>query len=80
MPRINLSLQHRQTLEEAQGARETAVPKVHSEVGALLRQATRSADHRWVWLDEVGFWGERETDAQEHPRLCRDRPVGEAAR
>jgi hypothetical protein len=58
VPRINLSVQHGRTLEEAQGDLETAVPALHSQFGALVRQVTRSADHRRVRLDGVGFWGE----------------------
>jgi hypothetical protein len=54
MPRINLSLQHRQPLKEAPGGLQMAVPEAHSQVGALLRQVTRSPDHRRVRLDGVG--------------------------
>jgi hypothetical protein len=40
MPLIALSVQHRRTLEEAQGHLEAAVHKVHSQFGALVRQVT----------------------------------------
>jgi hypothetical protein len=40
MPLITLSVQHRRTLEEAQGHLEAAVHKVHSQFGALVRQVT----------------------------------------
>jgi hypothetical protein len=65
MPLIHLSVQHRRTLERAQGQLETAVPKVHSQFGALVRQVTWSADHRPVRLDGVGFWVEMWVDASE---------------
>jgi hypothetical protein len=43
MPRINLSLQHRQMLE-GQGYLEMAVHEIHSLLGTLVRQVTRSAE------------------------------------
>jgi hypothetical protein len=65
MPLINLSMQHRRTLEEARGLLETAVHKVHSQFGAMVRQVTWSPDHSRVQLDGVGFWVEMWVDAQE---------------
>jgi hypothetical protein len=64
MARINLPLQHRWTLEEAGAYLETAVPEAHSQLRVLVRQVIRSADHRRVRLDGVGFWGEIRADAQ----------------
>jgi hypothetical protein len=55
MPLINLSVQPRRTLERAQGPIETAIGTVHTRFGALVRQVTWSADHRWVRLSGVGF-------------------------
>jgi hypothetical protein len=65
MPLITLAMQHRRTLEEAQGYLETAVHKVHSQFGALIRQVLWSADRRRVQLDGVGFWVEMWVAAQE---------------
>ena len=65
MPLFNLSMQHGRTLEEAQTHLETAVHKVQGQFGALVRQATWSADHRQVRLDGVGFWVEMWVDALE---------------
>ncbi len=65
MPLFNLSMQHGRTLEEAQAHLETAVHKVQGQFGALVRQATWSADHRQVRLDGVGFWVEMWVDAAE---------------
>jgi hypothetical protein len=45
MPLITLARQHKWTLEEAQGSLETAVHKVLSQCGALIRQVLWSADH-----------------------------------
>jgi hypothetical protein len=65
MPLINLSVQHRQTLEEARSRLETAVDKVHRQFGPLVRQVTWSADRNRVRLDGVGFWVELWVDAYE---------------
>jgi hypothetical protein len=65
MPIINLSVQHGQSLEEARSRLETAVHKVMSQVGALVRQVTWSDDHSWVRLDGIGFWAQLWVDAQE---------------
>jgi hypothetical protein len=65
MPLINLSVQHRRTLGEAQGHLETTVHRVHSRFGALVRQVTWSADYRRVHIDGVGFGVEMWVDAQE---------------
>lgn len=65
MPLINLSVQHGQSLEQAQSHLETAVHKVMSQFGALVRQVTWSADHRRVRLDGTGFWVELWVDAQD---------------
>jgi hypothetical protein len=65
MPLINMSMQHGQSLEEAQRHLETAVHKVLSQFGALVRHVEWSADHCWVRLDGIGFWVELWVDAQE---------------
>jgi hypothetical protein len=65
MPLINLSVQHRQSLEEARSRLETAVNKVLSQFGALVRQVTWSADRSRVRLDGRGFWVELWVDAQD---------------
>lgn len=65
MPLINLSVQHGQTLEEARKRLETAVDKVYSQFGALIRQVAWSADRTRVRLDGVGFWMELWVDAHE---------------
>jgi hypothetical protein len=64
-PLINLSVQPRRILEQAQGPIETAIGTVHTPLGALVRQVTWSADHRWIRLSRVGFSVEMEVDAQE---------------
>jgi hypothetical protein len=64
MPLISLSVQHGQSLEEAQSRLEVAVHKVMSQFGALVRQVTWSTDHRRVRLDGRGFWLELWVDAQ----------------
>jgi hypothetical protein len=48
MPLSTLARQHRRLLEAAQGDLETAVHKVHSQCGALIRQGLWAADHRRV--------------------------------
>jgi hypothetical protein len=63
-PLINLSIQHGQTLEEAQRHLETAVHEVHSRFGTLLRQVEWSDDRRRVRLDGRGVWVEMRVDAQ----------------
>jgi hypothetical protein len=65
MPLINLSVQHRQGLEEARSRLETAVHKVMSQFGALVHQVVWSADRYRVRLDGRGFWVELWVDAQE---------------
>jgi hypothetical protein len=65
MPLINLSVQHGRPLEEARKQLETAVDKVHSQFGALVRQVAWSDDHHRVRLDGVGFWVELWVDARE---------------
>jgi hypothetical protein len=80
MPLITLARQHKRTLEEAQGSLETAVHKVLSQGGALIRQVLGPVDHRRVQRDGVGFWGEMWVEAQEVHVAGDFPPVGEAAR
>jgi hypothetical protein len=65
MPLINLSLKHGRTVEEARSRLKTAVDKIASQFGALVRQVAWSADHSQVRLDGVGFWVEIWVDAQQ---------------
>ena len=65
MPLINLSIQHGQTLEEAQSRMESAVQQIHSQFQALVRRIEWSTDRRRVRLDGIGFWVEMWVDAQE---------------
>jgi hypothetical protein len=65
MPLINLSVRHGQSLEEAQSRLQTAVDKVMSQFGALVRQVGWSTDHSRVRLDGRGFWLELWVDAQD---------------
>lgn len=65
MPIINLSVQHGQSLEDARSRLATAVHKVMSQFGALVRQVTWSGDPSKVRLDGRGFWVELWVDAQE---------------
>jgi hypothetical protein len=65
MSLINVSMKHGRTLEEAQTHLETAVHKVQSQFGSLIRQAAWSADRNQVRLDGMGFWVEMWVDAQE---------------
>jgi hypothetical protein len=65
MPLINMSMQHGQSLEQARSRLETAVHKVLSQFGALVRHVAWSADHSWVRLDGIGFWVELWVDARE---------------
>ena len=52
-PLINLSVQPRRILKQAQGPVETAIGKVYTQFGALVRQVTWPADHRWVRLSRM---------------------------
>jgi hypothetical protein len=65
MPLINLAVKHGRTLEEARSHLKTAVEKVDSQFGTLVRQVAWSAYHSQVRLDGVGFWVEMWVDAQE---------------
>jgi hypothetical protein len=65
MSLINLSIQHGQTLEEAQSRMESAVQQVQSQLRALVRRVEWSTDRRRVRLDGTGFWAEMWVDAQE---------------
>jgi hypothetical protein len=65
MPLINISVQHGRSLEEARSHLETAVHKIHSQFGTLVRHVTWSADQSRVRLDGIGFWVELWVDAQE---------------
>jgi hypothetical protein len=65
MPLINLAVQHGQSLEEARSRLETAVHKVLSQCGALVRQVAWSDDHSWVRLDGIRFWAQLWVDAQD---------------
>jgi Putative polyhydroxyalkanoic acid system protein (PHA_gran_rgn) len=65
MPLINLSVKHGRTVEEARRHLTTAVDKVKSQFGTLVRQVAWSADHSQVRLDGVGFWIEMWVDAEE---------------
>ena len=65
MPLINLSVPHGQSLEEARSHLETAVHKVLSPFGALVRQVAWSDDHTWVRLDGIGCWVQLWVDAQD---------------
>jgi hypothetical protein len=58
MPLITLSVKHGRTLEEARSQLETAVQRVHSQFGALIRQVRWSVDRSQVHLDGIGFWVE----------------------
>jgi hypothetical protein len=58
MSLINLSVKHGRTLEEARSQLETAVQRVHSQFGALIRQMRWSVDRSQVRLDGMGFWVE----------------------
>jgi hypothetical protein len=65
MPLINLSVKHGRSVEEARRHLKTAVDKVHSQLGTLVRQVAWSADHNRVRVDGVGFWVEIWVDAQD---------------
>jgi hypothetical protein len=65
MSLINLSIQHGQTLEEAQSRMESAVQQAHSQLRGLVRRVEWSTDRRRVRLDGTGFWAEMWVDAQE---------------
>ena len=65
MPLINLSVKHGRTLEEARSQLETAVQRVHSQFGALIRQVRWSVDRSQVHLDGMGFCVEMWVDAYE---------------
>lgn len=65
MSLINLSMKHGRTMEEAQTSLETAVHKVQSQFGSLIRQAAWSTDRSQVRLDGMGFWVEMWVDAEE---------------
>jgi hypothetical protein len=64
VPLITLSLQHGQSLAEAQSRLETAVHEVHNRFSTLVKRVEWSADRRHVRLDGTGFWVEMRVDAQ----------------
>jgi hypothetical protein len=62
---INRAVQHGPRLDEARSRLETAVHKVLSPCGALVRQVAWSDDHRWVRLEGIGCWVQLWVDAQD---------------
>jgi len=64
MPLLNLTVQHRQTLEEARRRLEAAVQQVSAQFGALVRRVEWAADRNRVKLEGVGFWVEMWVDPQ----------------
>jgi hypothetical protein len=65
MSLINLSVQHGQTLEEAQRSLETAVDEVRSYFSVLAQQVEWSADRRRVRIEGTGFWVEMWVDTRD---------------
>jgi hypothetical protein len=61
---ITLTIQHRQTQEEARRRLETAVHEMSSKFGAMLRRVEWAADRNRVRLEGVGFWVEMWVDAE----------------
>jgi hypothetical protein len=74
MSLINLSVQHGQTLKEAQRRLETAVDEVHSRFSLLVRQVEWSTDRSRVRMEGTGFWAEMWVDAQ-NIHMSADVPV-----
>jgi hypothetical protein len=63
MPLLDLTVQHRRTLEDASRGLQTAVDSVSRQFGALVRRVEWSADRDRVKLEGVGFWVEMWVDA-----------------
>jgi hypothetical protein len=64
VPFINLTIQHRQTQEEAKRRLETAVHEMSTKFGVMLRRVEWAADRNRVRLEGVGFGVEMSVDAQ----------------
>jgi hypothetical protein len=74
MPLITLSLKHGETLDEAQKSLETAVQRVQSQFGIMVRKVVWTTDRRQVRIDGTGFWVEMRVDT-EHVHVAGDVPV-----
>ena len=64
VPLIDLTLQHGQTLDEAQRRLERTVEEVSARFGSMVNHVEWAADRRRVKVDGVGFWVEMSVDAQ----------------
>lgn len=74
MPLITLSLQHGETLDEAQKRLETAVQSIQNQFGIMVQQVAWTTDRRQVRIDGTGFWVEMRVDS-EHVHVTGDIPV-----
>ena len=63
MPLIDLTLQHRQTVDEARRRLERTVNEINAQFGAMIQRIDWAADRNRVKLTGVGFWVEMSVDA-----------------
>ena len=64
MPLIDVTLEHRRSLEEARRALEDTVHQVTSTFSAMVSHVEWAADRNRVKIDGVGFWVEMTVDAR----------------
>jgi hypothetical protein len=62
MSLLTLSVQHRQTVDEARSRLETAVHELTNRFGTLVTRVEWSPDHNQVRLEGIGFWIELRVD------------------
>src|SRR5262245_38491801 len=64
MSLMTLSVQHRQTFDEARRHLETAVHEITSRLGSLVQRVEWSPDRSHVRLEGSGFWITMQVDGQ----------------
>ena len=74
MPLITLSVQHRQSFDEARSHLEAAVQEITSHFGTLVKRVEWSTDRSHVRLEGSGFWIKLQVDVQA-VHLSADFPV-----
>jgi hypothetical protein len=64
MPLIDVTLEHRRSLEDARRALDDTVNQVTSTFSAMVSRVEWAADRNRVKIDGVGFWVEMTVDAR----------------
>ena len=64
MPLIDITLEHRRSVEDARRRLEETVNQVTATFGAMVNHVEWAADRNRVKIDGVGFWVEMTVDAQ----------------